>query len=170
MAAYGVPRTTGDIDITIELGDRPLATVAKALTRAGFVALIKDTAFIEETRIYPVVHEPTRWKVDLVLAGPGIEERFLDEVHRFAAGRQEIPVIAPEHLAAVKVLAARPRDLEDVRGLIRIAALDHARVIETLEILERALGQSDLVPTFEKLRAEAKPRIDRARRRGTRTR
>lgn len=159
VAVYGIPRTTGDIDITIELGDRALSSITDALTRAGFMPLIRDEGFTELTRIYPVIHEPTRWKVDFVLAGPGIETRFLDEVRVFEAGKTKIPVIAPEHLAALKVLAGRPKDLEDVRGLIRIASLDHVRVRETLELLERSLDQSDLVPLYERLCSEAKRHV-----------
>jgi hypothetical protein len=56
-----------------------------------------------------------------------------------------------------KLLAARPKDLEDVRELVasRGASLDHARIGELLALLEQALGQSDLVPLYQRLRDEA---------------
>jgi hypothetical protein len=56
-----------------------------------------------------------------------------------------------------KLLAARPKDLEDVRELIgsRGTSLDHARIRKLLTLLERALGQSDLVPLYQRLRDEA---------------
>jgi hypothetical protein len=75
-------------------------------------------------------------------------------------------VIAPEHLVTLKVLAGRPKDLEDVRGMLRIAKLDHALVEGTLAELEAMLDQSDLRPVYARLRAEqasrkvsAKPRL-----------
>ena len=71
-------------------------------------------------------------------------------------------MIAPEHLVALKILASRPKDLEDVRGLIRIADLDHAVVDATLAELEGMLDQSDLRPVYARLRAEAKPPRGRA--------
>ena len=107
-----------------------------------------------ETRIYPVTHKPTGWNFDLVLAGPGLEQRFLDEVRIVAVGRHHIPVIAPEHLVTLKILAGRPKDLEDVRGMLRIAELDHARVEGTLAELESMLDQRDLIPVYTRLRAE----------------
>ena len=119
--------------------------------------MITDESFAIETRIYPVIHQPTGWNFDLVLAGPGLEQRFLDEVRMFPMGRHEIPVIAPEYLVTLKVLAGRPKDLEDVRGMIRIAALDHDRVEDTLAELESMLDQSDLRPVYARLRAEHKP-------------
>jgi predicted nucleotidyltransferase len=95
--------------------------------------------------------------VDLVLAGPGLEQQFLDEAHVFRVRGREIRVIAPEHLVAVKVLAGRPKDIEDVRGLIRVAKIDHARVETTLRLLEQVLDQSDLRPVYARLRAEIRP-------------
>lgn len=91
---------------------------------------------------------------DLVLAGPGLEQRFLDEVRIVAAGGHRVPVIAPEHLISPKVLASRPKDLEDIRGMLRIAEVDHAGVERTLAELEAMLDQSDLRPVYARLRAE----------------
>jgi hypothetical protein len=80
VATYGVPRTTGDVDITVDLGDRSLSLLVAPLRRAGFIPRISDESFAMETRIYPVTHKPTGWNFDLVLAGPGLKQRFLDEV------------------------------------------------------------------------------------------
>ena len=67
VAAYGVPRTTGDVDITLDLGDRGLETLVAPLRRAGFLPTITDESFAAETRIYPVTHRATNWNFDLVL-------------------------------------------------------------------------------------------------------
>ena len=157
VAIYGVPRTTNDIDITIQLGERSLSSIVDPLRNAGFTPLVTSEGFHRETRIYPVFHKRSGWKVDLVLAGTGIEEIFLESAHVFHFKNKEIRVVAPEHLVALKILASRPKDLEDVRGLIRIADLDHARVDETLRTLEQLLDQSDLRPVYARLRQEAKP-------------
>lgn len=156
VAAHGVPRSTDDIDITVELGERHLSSLIAPLAKAGFHPLIDDVAFAVQARVYPVQHQASGWNLDLVLAGPGIEEQFLSEVVRLRVGTTEIPVIAVEHLVALKVLAGRPRDLEDVRGLVRVADLDETRVLATLELLETALDQSDLIPLYRRLRREAK--------------
>jgi hypothetical protein len=157
VAWYGVPRVTADIDITIDLGARSLDSIVEPLAEAGFLPLIRDPAFPRETRIFPVRHEPSGWKVDLVLAGPGLEQLFMTRAQRHRIGKHEVPVISPEDLIALKVLAMRPKDLEDVRGLIKVAELDHARIEDTLRALEQMLDQSDLRPLYARLRAEAAP-------------
>src|ERR1044071_8887116 len=48
----------------------------------------------------------------------------------------------------------RSTALEDIRGMLRIAELDHAVVERTLAELEAMLDQSDLRPVYARLRAE----------------
>ncbi|MEO6772531.1 MAG: DUF6036 family nucleotidyltransferase [Kofleriaceae bacterium] len=151
---HGFPRTTADLDLTIELGDRSIEQVMAALIKAGFLPRFADAAFIASTRVIPVVHGASAFPIDLVLAGPGLEERFLDEVVLRKVGRSSIPLLSVENLIVTKLLAARPKDLEDVRELIAIRDVDHAKVEELLSILEAALDQSDLRPLYRRLRAQ----------------
>lgn len=149
---HGFPRTTADVDITVDLGALAPKAFVAALARAGFAARFSDEAFIATTQVIPVTHTASGIPLDLVLAGPGLEQQFLDAaVERTVLGKR-VPVIAPEHLVVTKILAARPKDLEDVRELIAIRELDHAQIEAILETLEEALGQSDLLATFRRLR------------------
>ena len=61
------------------------------------------------------------------------------------------PSISPEDLVVAKVLAARTKDLEDIEGVLRerLPQLDLWLIRATLRELEAALGQSDLLPSFE---------------------
>jgi len=61
-------------------------------------------------------------------------------------------VISPEDLIVTKVLAGRPKDIEDVRGVLqeRLDSLDLERVRSLLRLLEQALTQSDLLSTLER--------------------
>lgn len=69
----------------------------------------------------------------------------------------------------MKVLAGRGKDEDDVLAIIAAQRnLKLARIRETLDALERALGQSDLSPRFETLLARV--RGARSRRRTGRAR
>jgi len=89
--------------------------------------------------------------LDMVLAGPGLEQLFLDRAHTFDLDGKKIPVIAPEDLIVGKVLAGRPKDVDDVRGILRErgSALNLAQIRGTLRMLEEALSRGDLLPLFE---------------------
>lgn len=90
-----------------------------------------------------------------MLAGPGLEELFIGAAEPTAIAGVEIPVIRAEHLVVMKILAGRPRDLEDVEGIVvaRGERLDREEVEHFIEMLESALGQSDLLPRWHEIAA-----------------
>jgi hypothetical protein len=62
-----------------------------------------------------------------------------------------VPVVEVSDLVILKVLAGRPKDLDDLATLLRVqrSTIDEARVRKVLGLLEQALGQSDLLPAFD---------------------
>ncbi|MBX3191886.1 MAG: hypothetical protein KF819_33150 [Labilithrix sp.] len=154
---YGSTRVTEDIDVTVELGRITPRALVEALARGGFTLRVRDTdGFIARTRVMPVVHRATRMPVDVVFAGPGLEERFMDRRRNEKRGRIELPVATPEDIVVMKILAGRPHDLDDVRAVVRGLgdALDVAYLTETVAQLEDALGQSDLMPLLKNVLAD----------------
>jgi predicted nucleotidyltransferase len=101
----------------------------------------------------PFVHVATGMPLDVVLAGSGLEEEFLFRAESTDIGGTSVPLIELSDLIVAKVLAGRPKDIGDASGLWRLHSnrIDRGRVRSTLQLLEEALGQSDLVPAFERL-------------------
>jgi hypothetical protein len=155
---YGRPRLTADVDITVEPVD-DLREMLAALGRADLsLRLPGFDAMLDQARVLPLVHEPSGLPVDLVLAGPGLEEEFLARARTIDMGGVSVPMISPEDLVATKLLAGRPKDLEDVAGVLAEQEhLDVERIRSVLAALEGALDQTDLLPAFEKLLAAARP-------------
>lgn len=159
VAIYGVPRLTVDVDATIDSSADDVEDLASALVSAGFVSRVPDVrAFVSDTRVLPVTHVATGTPVDLVIAGPGLEEAFLARARPTDLGGVVIPVIAPEDLITTKILAGRPKDLEDVLGMLRGRSddLDVGMCRDTLRLLEEALDRSDLVSTLDGLVRDAR--------------
>lgn len=149
---HGYPRTTGDVDVTVALdGIEPRAFV-KVLAKAGFVARFSDDAFLTSTHVIPVVHTASMIPMDIVLAGAGLEEHFLANVVVTTVEGKAIPVIAPEHLVVTKVLAGRPKDLEDVREILAMHELDHSIIESLLAQIEEAIADSELLARYRRLR------------------
>jgi hypothetical protein len=150
---YGAARLTADVDVTVQLGNLRTAELVDALEKAGFRLRVRDIdAFVARTRVLPFLHSRSDMPIDIVLAGPGLEELFFRRLRRRIIEGVRVPVASPEDIVVMKVLAGRARDEEDVIAILaarRKLALD--RVRGTLDTLERALGQSDLRPRFEAL-------------------
>lgn len=141
--------------MTVKLGKVTSARLANALKRHGFELRVDDPAFVRTTRVLPILHVRTSVPVDLVLAGPGLEEAFLERAVVHELGGVLVPVARAEDLIVMKIIAGRDKDLDDVSAIIdaRGSELDAKDVESMLTMVESALGQSDLVPLWQRLRA-----------------
>ena len=132
VAAYGVQRTTLDLDLVVAR-DQADAAVA-LLERLGFETLRRSAAFSSHLRA------PSLERVDLILTDLGTAAAILERAERrevFDGTR--VSIVHPEHLVAMKLhaLAQNPSrraiDLEDVRGLLLRGLVDPRRVSVYLE-------------------------------------
>lgn len=160
VLAYGRPRLTADLDVTVDVRLESWQELEVLLLEAGFSPRVDDLqTFVERTRVLPLVDDLSGIPVDLVLAGPvGLEQEFLDRARRVDLGGVRVPLISPEDLVVTKILAGRSKDLEDVKGILREqgARLELDRVCEILARLEEALDRRDLLPELEKVLAASK--------------
>jgi len=148
---WGQPRLSADVDVTIEIPGEP-AGILPELEASGFdLREGVDVDFIGRTRALPLLHRSTGMPLDLILAGPGLEQEFLERAIPIELGGLAIPFISPEDLLVTKILAGRPKDVEDVRGILRTRGrkLDLGRVRSSLDLLQQALSRSDLLPLLE---------------------
>jgi hypothetical protein len=156
---HGAARLSADVDVTVHLAGSPLDGVVAALARAGFEPRLADaTAFAESHRLLLMLHTRTRMPVDLVLAGPGLEERFLAAAVSRLVDDVAVPVACAEDVVTMKILAGRPKDHEDVSAILRAQGdrLDVGRTRQALAALEQALDRNDLVVALDGLVARAR--------------
>jgi hypothetical protein len=153
VAAYGVPRLSADVDVTLALVPDAPEDFARDMQAAGFSLRVSDPGFLRRTRVMPFVHERTGMPLDVVLAGSGLEDEFLQRAVPLDIGGTRIPVIELSDLIIAKVLAGRPKDVDDARALWRLHGrnMDAHRIRHILQLLEEALTQSDLVSSFDKI-------------------
>src|SRR6185503_2048732 len=76
VIAYGVPRLSADVDVTLDLAGQEPARFVREMEAAGFAPRVTDPAFIQQTRVMPFVHVATAMPLDVVVAGSGLEEEF----------------------------------------------------------------------------------------------
>jgi hypothetical protein len=149
---HGASRLTADVDATVSWDPAQVEALLAVLRANGFESRPTPPDFVERTRVLPLVHAATRMQVDLVLGGPGLEELFLQRAVERDVEGVRVPVATAEDLIAMKVLAGRAKDLDDVRALLAANAgrLDLAHVRNVLRELELALDRSDLIAELER--------------------
>lgn len=151
VVVYGVPRLSADVDVTLALVPDVPERFADDMRTAGFSLRVGDPDFVKRTRVMPFVHEPTGMPLDVVLAGSGLEDEFLERAVPTDIGGTRVPIIELSDLVIAKVLAGRSKDLDDARALWRLheRQMDPRRIRRILQLLEEALSQSDLVSSFD---------------------
>ena len=151
VVVYGVPRLSADVDVTLALVPDAPQQFARDMQAAGFALRVNDLDFVRRTRVMPFVHESTGMPLDIVLAGSGLEDEFLQRAVLTDIGSARVPIIELSDLIIAKVLAGRPKDIDDARALWQLHGhkADAERIRQTLQLLEEALSQSDLVSAFD---------------------
>jgi hypothetical protein len=145
---------TADVDVTVDLPHTRVHELLLGARRVGLVPREVDVQRIaEDSRVIPLQFGSPAIPVDLVLSGPGLEERFHQRVRLVRIGRVAVPVISPEDLIITKLIAGRPRDKEDVRGILgeRGNDLEFPYLRQTLRLVEEALARSDLLTLLDQL-------------------
>ena len=102
---HGVTSATADLDITVDLGEQTPSALVDVVKAYGFLLRV-------ESRVLPVVHRGTSLHVDLVLAGPGLEELFFDRVESIEVeGERALSPMQLPHMFHAGPRAARARVL-----------------------------------------------------------
>jgi len=161
---HGSARLTGDVDVTVDLAGHSAHELVGVLRELGFELRVQDfDDFAARTSVLPFVHQPSGMPVDVVLAGPGIEELFLERAEQRTVENSCLSVAKMEDLVAMKILAGRPKDLEDVAAMLatHAEAADVGLIRATLHMFEDALDQRDLLPEFERVWRGAKSKKKR---------
>ncbi len=151
---HGAARLSADVDITVMYGDGDPGELIQILKAGGFDIQMEDpVAFIERTRVLPVIHSVSGMPVDIVFGGPGLEEEFAQRAGQYEIEGVKVPVASAEDLVAMKILSGRAKDLEDALAVITAQheQLDWQRIRSVLAKLENALDRHDLTPVLDEL-------------------
>jgi hypothetical protein len=115
---WGTPRATLDVGITVWIPDADIPRVVDRLGGA-FKLLPRDPpAFIRETRVLPAA-TPDGTRVEIVFGQLPFEERAIRRAVARTIGGAEVRFCTAEDLIAHEVISERPRDRDDVEGIIR---------------------------------------------------
>lgn len=133
LAAYGLPRTTQDLDLVVASTAQP--DLIRFLETRGYKTLHKSSGY--SNHAHP---DPAWGRVDFVYVGGETSDKLFDSCRDLRGpGDLTVPVPKPEHLAALKVLAMKNnsarelQDLADVRFLLTLPGIDRIEVRDYFE-------------------------------------
>jgi len=116
---YGEPRLTRDVDVSLGADPTEPAPVLAVIEELGLQSLVGDAAeFLRETFVLPVVHPESGIRIDLVFSLSGYERQAIERAKTVSIGGVGVRFASLEDLIVQKVVAGRPRDLDDAEKVI----------------------------------------------------
>ena len=154
VIAHGVPRYTADVDATFTAPQESLERIFDVFAQHRIVPLIAGAlAFARERQVMLLRHEPSGVDLDVSLAWLPFELDAIgrSEVIDYAGVPIRIP--HPDDLVIYKLVAARPRDLDDVERLLLLhgPSLDLRRIVATVREFADALEDSERLDALDRL-------------------
>jgi len=153
---YGEPRLTADIDITVGLGIDELSRLLTAAEESGLVPLVSDIeAFTKETMVVPLKDKTTDIRIDFVLSFTTYEAAAIKRAREVKIGGMEVNFASPEDVVIHKIFAGRPRDIEDLRGiLLKQKDIDVGYIETSLKEFDLTFPDKRFSKTFKDLISE----------------
>jgi len=141
---HGEPRLTRDIDITLGVDASDLERLLEVIREAGLVVGVQDVRkFARETNVVPSLDDASGIRVDFIFSFSEYERRAIERTVVFSMEDTSVRFAAVEDLIIHKLVAARPRDLEDVRGiLLRNPNMDQVYLDTWLRSFSESLGRN----------------------------
>lgn len=143
---YGEPRLTKDIDITLGVGIDGLEKIKQVVQKVSLKILVNNPEdFVRETMVLPTTEEGSGIRVDFIFSHSAYESRAIKRAKTVTLGETPVCFASLEDLVVHKIIAGRPRDLEDVRTmLLKNPDYDMAYIAEWLHKFDQSLNENFL--------------------------
>jgi len=153
---YGEPRLTRDIDVTLGVGPERLTELLAFAEASGWRLLVEEPQeFVQRTMVLPLIHPGSGIRIDFIFSHSAYEQQAMERVRRVEIGKAAVRFAAAEDVIVHKIIAGRPRDLDDVRSiLLKNSDLDRGYIRKWLAEFDRSLGES-YAQTFDRVAQSA---------------
>ena len=149
---YGEPRFTKDIDITLGIDADTVSKVLVLTSKLSLTVLVNDVEeFVKKTMVLPLLDASTGVRVDFIFSHSQYERQAIERAKGVKYGKTSVKFASLEDVVIHKIIAGRPRDMEDVSTiLLKNPEYDYQYILRWLRKFDDSLGES-FVETFKKL-------------------
>ena len=156
----GQPRLTQDVDALAILPEADWANAVSTAASYGILPRIENPLdFARRSRVLLMRHAASGINIDLTFGRLSFELTAIDhsEIHDIGGLRVRLPRV--EDLLIMKAIARRPKDLQDIEGLLAAhPEADLVAVRQWVREFATAMSMSDMLDDFDKVVARSQSR------------
>jgi hypothetical protein len=119
VAAFGVPRTTTDVDVIVDYREEDAPRLAESFRRQNFQVSVEDLRDARAEGAHCTVHDTlSEFRVDIA---PASRPRSKDAIRHSVRVRWQgvtLPIADPEHTIVMKLVYGSDQDVEDALGIL----------------------------------------------------
>ena len=152
---YGEPRLTKDIDLTVGVNTDEFERIRKIAAGLSFTILPeKAEEFVKETMVLPLEDTNSGIRIDITFSFSAYETEAIQRAVPVVFDNQEVMFISLEDLIIHKLIAGRPRDIEDIKTVMqKNPEYNHTYISKKLRQFDAALTQ-DLTSQYTSIISE----------------
>lgn len=161
---WGEPRVTRDIDVKLLLDGPSLEALVPRLIREFPSRTPNPLAFVTELGVLPV-NDSDGTPIDVVVGSLPLEREAVERAIPLTIGSHTVRLCAAEDLILHKLVSDRPRDFEDIVGVVlrQREHLDRGYLDPRVRDLTTGLERPDRLAAFEAVLTRAGlPALDQA--------
>jgi hypothetical protein len=149
----GRPRLTQDIDALVILPDDQWQGMMESASRFGIFPRIEAALeFARRSRVLLMRHRASGVDLDITFGGLQFEQTAIELSVMHSVGGVRVRLPRVEDLLVMKAIARRPKDTEDMRGLLAAhPETDIAEVRRWVKEFATATGMSDMLVELDRL-------------------
>lgn len=145
---WGIPRTTLDIDVTIQVKESVQALIRQLKDKYHF-RVKEPLSFVSKTNVLPV-EDANGIRIDIICAKLPYEFQAIRRSRQVSVHGEKVRICSPEDLIVHKIISDRPRDRDDVRGIIQHfgSKLNRAYLNPIVRDLAKALDKPEILEFY----------------------
>ncbi len=158
---HGQARLTEDIDVTLGVTPDELPALEMICRQLELRPLPEDLEdFVRQTFVLPALHADTRIRVDFIFSTTLYERQAIARAVEVELKGVPVPFASVEDLILHKLFAGRPRDIEDIHGVVRRKGteIDWAYLSRWAREFASVPGRESLPEQLERLRGAGRRR------------
>lgn len=156
VVLYGEPRLTADIDVNIAMEKNRLDSFLSVAKKFGFYPIPSNIKlFFKRTGVLPMkfARSDITGRCDIIIAENAIENMGIKRAKLKKIGSTKAKFVSAEDLVIHKITSDRPRDTEDLKGILmrQQGKLDIQYINLWLKNIARLNNKPELLRRFKTL-------------------